>query len=119
MTVIWIILEVIFLFCFFKLPLVDDTVKSKYEEYLEYKSRQQQQGQNDEQQEVDKKDVNVNQSVNEQSSIVDPSLSVATGQEKMPLLPNDSMKDLPAASHNNITLPPQNFCRRIFWLSNG
>ena len=94
-------------------------VKSKYEEYLDYKSRRQQQGQNDEQQEVDSKDVDVNQSVNEQSSIVDPSLSVASGQEKMPLLSNDSMKDMPAASHNNIALPPKNVFRRICWLSNG
>ena len=116
MTVIWIILEVIFLFFFFELPAVDDTVKSKYEEYLEYKHRQQQvQNSSDKQSGADKKDVNV---VKEQNPNSDASPS-ASVQEKMPLLSNDSMQDVPAASNRNITLPSQNVFQRAYWLLNG
>lgn len=118
MTVIWIILELIFLFFFFELPLVDDTVKSKYEQYVEYK-RQQQQVQNSSG-EVDEKCSNVNQNVEEQNSNCDPSLSVSE-QEKSPLLRNDSMKDMqtPPTSHRSVTQPPLNFIQRAYWLLNG
>ena len=116
MTVIWIILEIIFLFFFFELPAVDDTVKSKYEEYLENKHRQQQiQNSSDKQNEADKQDVVVDK---EQSSNSDPSLS-ASVQEKMPLLSNDSMKDVPPASDTNVILPSQNCLQRAYWLLNG
>ena len=117
MTVIWIILEILFLFLFFELPPVDDTVKSKYEEYLENKHRQQQiqNSSSDKRNEVDKKDVNT---VKEESADSDPSQS-ASVQEKMPLLSNDSMQDVPAADDRNVTLPPQNFCQRAYWLLNG
>ena len=113
MTVIWIILEILFLFLFFELPPVDDTVKSKYEEYLEYKHQQQQiqNSSSDKQREVDNKDVNV---VKEESANSDPSQS-ASEQEKMPLL----SQDVPAADDKNVTLPPQNFFQRAYWLLNG
>lgn len=116
MTVIWIILEILFLFCFFELTPVDDTVKSKYEEYLEYKHRQQQvqNSSSDKQNEVDYKNVDVK----EESSTSHPSQS-ASVQEKMPLLSNDNMEDVPAADNRNVTLPPQNFFQKAYWLLNG
>ena len=117
MAVIWIILELIFLFFFFELPLVDDTVKSKYEQYLEHKQRQQQvQASSDEQNEVNEKCSNVNQNVAEQSSNYDPLLS-ATEEEKVPLVIG-SMQT-PPESHESVTKPPRNFIQRAYWLLNG
>ena len=126
MTVIWIVLELIFLFFFFELPLVDDTVKSKYEEYLEHKQRQQQvQNSGSERNKVDEKQSNekqsnVNQSIEEENSNCDPSLSTSE-QERMSLLMNSDMEDMqtPPANHGDVTAPPLNFIQRAYWLSNG
>lgn len=122
MTVIWVILELIFLFFFFELSPVDDFVKSKYEEHLE-RSYQQQQVQNssdDKQNEADEKCVNTSQNIEEQNSNCDASLS-ACEQEQLPLLTSDRMKDIQASatSHRSITPPPQNFIKRSYWLLNG
>lgn len=121
MTVIWIVLELIFLFFFFELPLVDDTVKSKYEEYLEHKQRQQQvQNSGSEQNKVDEKQSNVNQNIEEENSNCDPSLSTSE-QERMSLLMNSDMEDMqtPPANHGDVTVPTLNFIQRAYWLSNG
>ena len=117
MAVIWIVLELIFLFCFFQLPLVDDTVKSKYEQYLEHKHRTQQvQTSSDERNEVNEKCSNVNQNDEEHSSNCDPSLS-ASEQEKVPLVTNNMQ--MPPGSHESTTQPPRNFIHRVYWLLNG
>ena len=117
MTVIWTVLELIFLFFFFELPLVDDTVKSKYEQYLEHKHRQQQvQTSSDERNEVDEKCSNVNQNNEEQSSNCDFPLPTSE-QEKVPLV--TSSMQIPPGSHGSATKPPRNFIQRAYWLLNG
>ena len=117
---IWTALELIFLFFFFELPTVDDFVKSKYEEYLEYSQQVQNAIATDNKQnDVDKKYDKGNQNnVEEQNSSCDPSLSE---QEKMPLLPSDStMKDIQASATNCVnTTSSQSLLRRAQWLLNG
>lgn len=120
MAVIWTILELIFLFFFFELPLVDDMVKSKYEEHLEHSHQQQPQDASDKQSEVDAKHCTVNSSdIEEQSSNCDPLVSISK-QEQTPLLTDATMKDMPTTgSHRNATLPPLSLIQRIYWLLNG
>jgi len=92
MTVCWIIIELMFLLFFFKLPTVADYVKSQYQQHVE-RSQQQQQQQNENSNNDEVKESLVT-SINEQSdeaSVVGSSLAE---QEKVPLLSNDNMKDV-------------------------
>lgn len=114
MAVIWIVLELIFLFFFFELPPIDDTVKSKYEEYLEHSQQTQSSG-------VDKErnENPVNDDIKERHPSHDTSMSTSE-QEKLPLLTNESMKDIQAQTADHQTTPqPKKIIQRVYWLLSG
>jgi len=97
MTVCWIIIELMFLLFFFKLPTVADYVKSQYEQHVE---RSQQQHENSNNMSNDEVKESLVTSVEEQNDVVGSSLAE---QEKAPLLSNDSMKDVSRYSSSQST----------------
>ena len=116
---IWTILEVIFLFFFFKLPPVDDFIKSKYDEHLEH--NQIQSSESDKQNEAGKQGGDeVNQNVEEQLSNCDASVSISD-HENAPLLRTHCMNGVqkPETSHKSVTPPSQSFMRKFHWLLDG
>ena len=142
MTVCWIVIEMMFLFFFFKLPTVNDYVKSQYEQHVESNQQQQQQLRDSENSsnanngtdEVKEKLVTSveEQSCGDEASIVASSLSE---QERTPLLTNDSMKDMsrysssqsktqsiqkpPEEIEKNSVPVPKGFLRKAYWMLCG
>ena len=142
MTVCWIVIEIMFLFFFFKLPTVTDYVKSQYEQHVERSQQQQQQLRDSENSsnanngtdEVKKKLVTSveEQSCGDEASIVASSLAE---QERTPLLTNDSMKDMSRYSSSQSTAQsiqkspeeakkdsvpvPKGFLHKAYWMLCG
>ena len=85
MTLVWLILELMFLFLFFQLPPVNDFVKSQYEQHIE-RTQQRTANRNSTDHSIEEKsiasvDINVN---SEEHSCSDKDLLAK--QEKAPLL---------------------------------
>ena len=121
MTVIGVIQCLLFLFFFFELPPVDDnTTKSKYEKYLEHNHQQQQIENSSDKLHVNDNYSNINQNAREQRPNCDPLLS-ASDQEKLPLMADDDIKDMPTPTevHRNVAPQSLNFIKRVYWLLNG
>lgn len=110
---IWTALELIFLFFFFKLPPVDNFIKSKYEQHLEHSQQVQNSG-HVKQNEVDKK----YDKVNGQYSKCDPSLSTSE-EEKAPLLTSGANNDIQVPTMMVTPLSSKSFLQRGYWLLNG
>jgi len=129
MTVVWLILELMFLFLFFQLPPVNDFVKSQYEQHIE--RTQQRKTSTDhivEEKSISSIDVNAEEhSYSDNDSIVK--------QEKTPLLVNDSMKDACHYSSSHSTAQstqkspedvekdsvpaPKGFLSKAYWMLSG
>ena len=140
MTVCWTIIELMFLFLFFKLPTVTDNVKSQYEQHLEC-SHQQKHSEssgttsNGNANEVEEKSVTSaegERDAGDETSLVSSSIAE---QEKTPLLTNDSMKDVsrystsqsiaqsiqksPEDTEKHSVAEPEGFLQKAYWTLYG
>ena len=129
MTLVWLILELMFLFLFFQLPPVNDFVKSQYEHHIEH-TQWQTASQNSTNHSIEEKSI---ASVNEEHNCSDKDSSAK--QEKAPLLMNDSMKDLSYYSSSQSTAQsiqkspedikkdsvpaPEGFLSKAYWMLYG
>jgi len=133
MTVVWLILELMFLFLFFQLPPMNDFVKSKYEQHIE-RTQQQTANQNSTDHSIEEKSissVDVNANTEEHSCGEDSIVK----QEKTPLLVNDSMKDVshysnshsmnqstqksPEDVEKDYVPAPKGFLSKAYWMLSG
>ena len=134
MTVCWTIIELMFLFLFFKLPTVTDNVKSQYEQHLE-RSQQQKHSESSGTTEVEEKSVTSaegERDAGDETSLVSSSIAE---QEKTPLLTNDSMKDVsrystsqsitqsiqksPEDTEKHSVAEPEGFLQKAYWTLYG
>ena len=134
MTLVWLILELMFLFLFFQLPPVNDFVKSQYEQHIE-RTQQRTANQNSTDHSIEEKSVaSVDNNVNsEEHSCSDKDSSAK--QEKAPLLVNDGMKDVSHYSSSQSTAQsvqkspedaekdsvpaPEGFLPKTYWMLSG
>ena len=131
MTIVWLVLELMFLFLFFELPPVNDFVKSQYEQHIE-RTQQQTANLNSTDHSIEEKSIaSVDVDVNSEERICSDEDSVVK-QEKAPLLVNDSMKDVsryssmdqstqkpPEDSERDSVPSPEGFLSKAYWMLSG